>query len=305
MAAQFLSIKFHELGTIFMENLVRLMVAAGAATALSACGGGGGGGTGAIPFTSNSALPTNGTVVVNGSAVTARYSVSPTTGDATISSVSGPNSASATTTFVGGDRQTIDIRAPGASVTLNDVTDGSFGLPGARVGVVSSDLDGGAIFENVAGYEYQTYGIWFTGVSSTSGVVGAGSFGAPTQASSMPIGNAVYNGTGVGFARDSAGRGYYTDFDVTADTNFTTINVSSSNTFTEDIDSGVVAPKSDFDFSGSGSVSGANFTASITSTATSGTATGSFYGPSAEEFGGTFETTGTGGAIHIGSFGGQ
>ena len=58
------------------------------------------------------------------------------------------------------------------------------------------------------------------------------------------------------------------------------------------------------DYSGEGSVSGSSFAANISGPATSGTANGVFYGPNANEVGGTFSATGAG-ISHVGSFGGN
>jgi hypothetical protein len=52
-------------------------------------------------------------------------------------------------------------------------------------------------------------------------------------------------------------------------------------------------------------VSGSTFAASVSGAATSGSATGAFYGPNASEVGGTFRTTGSGGLQHMGAFGGN
>ncbi|MEM9975538.1 MAG: transferrin-binding protein-like solute binding protein [Pseudomonadota bacterium] len=287
-----------------MENLVRLLVAAGAATALSACGGGGGGGLPTVQFTSNSEVPQNGVLVANGRAVTASYTVNQSTGEVTLGSVGGPNSATFTSTIRNDLAEDVVITAPGEDIDINlSTAAGQFFGDGFFI--VSADgnsvltLGGGSL-------EYQLYGTWLTGFGTGSGTAGAGSFGAETQASSIPPGTASYSGAGTGFYRDASGQGFYTDFDVSATTDFASISISSSNTSAQDVllQSGAFAA-TDLDFSGSGSVSGNSFSAGIASTDLSGTANGSFYGPSAEEFGGTFSATGLSGEVHIGSFGGQ
>jgi len=63
----------------------------------------------------------------------------------------------------------------------------------------------------------------------------------------------------------------------------------------------------ELDFSGTGNVSGNTFTADVSGSGAgagiNGTANGVFYGPDAEEVGGTFSTQGTGGVSYIGAYG--
>ncbi|MEM9475490.1 MAG: transferrin-binding protein-like solute binding protein [Pseudomonadota bacterium] len=276
-----------------------------AALALSACGGGGGGGSTVVPFTSVSDLPDNGTVVINGSGVTASYTSDLGTG---VTSISAPTTSDDATTrirIVNGVAQDFSVSAPGSSAAFDLGTAVGGNLAGERFLVLSQDGQTAYISENVMPvYEYQTYGTWITGLGTGSGTVGVGSFGAETNATALPA-NATYTGTGTGYALDDADQSFITDFEVSATTDFSTITITSSNTVTENLVTADVVADPAYDFTGSGPVSGNGFTASIASTNTSGTATGSFFGPNAEEFGGTFDTSGPSGHVHIGSFGGQ
>ena len=65
---------------------------------------------------------------------------------------------------------------------------------------------------------------------------------------------------------------------------------------------GATRTDSNLDFNGGGPVSGTGFSASVSASTTSGTANGQFYGPTAQEVGGTFGLTG-GATTYIGSFG--
>lgn len=287
-----------------MENLVRLIVAAGAATTLAACGGGGGDGLPTVQFTSASNAPQNGVLVINGEAITTPYTVNTSTGEVTLGGIGGPDAATMNMTIRNGLAEQIAIAAPGEDIAINLTTASGTVLPD---GVFVVSADGNSVLTlGGTSLEYQLYGAWLTGFGSGSGTAGAGSFGAETPAGSLPPGGASYSGTGTGFYRDASGQGFYTDFDVSATTDFSTITVSSSNTTTEDVllTSGPTAAGG-LDFSGTGPVSGSAFTASISSTDLAGTANGHFYGPNAEEFGGTFSASGAGGATHIGAFGGQ
>jgi len=277
-----------------------------AALALSACGGGGGGGSTVVPFTSNSTLPDNGTVQINGVAATASYAIDPGTGEVTLTNQAA-GSATITSTFSGGLAQNVRIAAPGSTAEIDLTTASVTELTSAEILYVqSANADVEASFENVVPvYEYQTYGSWFTGVNGGSGTVGVGTFGAPTPTSATLPASATYSGTGTGYAIDSTGQAYYTDFDVSASTDFDTISISSSGTTAANILGGSPTSASSLDFAGSGSVTGTSFTANITSTDTTGIAAGGFYGPNAEEFGGVIVTTGTGPAMHNAAFGGQ
>jgi hypothetical protein len=86
------------------------------------------------------------------------------------------------------------------------------------------------------------------------------------------------------------------------ETNFVNVQVTSTSTNARNLNSGATIPAAGLDFTGSGPVSGSGFTANVSGTLTSGTANGSFYGPQAQEAGGTFRTSG-GGVTYVGAFG--
>lgn len=286
-----------------MQTIVKPALALGAAALLSGCGSSGG--TIAQPFTSFSNVPADGTVVITGEAIAANYTQNLVSGEVTITSPSGPNPASLRSRFASSVPQDVVIEAPGANASIDLASGAVVPIAGRRIVAVSADGRTVYISEDVApAYEYQTYGTWLTEAGTGSGAVGAGSFGAQTPASSLP-GSASYSGSGLGFARDAAGQGFYTDFDVAATTDFSTITVTSSNTVAENVTTAATSAVPTLDFSGSGSVTGNRFSATITSVETTGTASGTFYGPNAEEFGGTFDTSGPGGVVHFGAFGGQ
>ncbi|MEM1065958.1 MAG: transferrin-binding protein-like solute binding protein [Pseudomonadota bacterium] len=286
-----------------MQSVFKIVPALGALSLAAACGSGGSSNT--VAFTSFSNVPADGTVVINGEAISSNYTQNLVSGEVTASAVSGPNPATLRSRFAGSVPQDVIIEAPGANAAIDLASGAVVPIAGRRIVAVSADGRTVYISEDVApAYEYQTYGTWLTQAGTGAGAVGAGSFGAQTPVSSLP-GSASYSGSGLGFARDAAGQGFYTDFDVAATTDFSTITVTSSNTFAENVTTEVISSVPTLDFTGSGPVTGNRFSATIASTDTSGTASGTFYGPNAEEFGGTFDTTGPGGIVHFGAFGGQ
>jgi hypothetical protein len=160
------------------------------------------------------------------------------------------------------------------------------------------------------GYEYQTYGAWGafgTAVSPGNAV----SVGAITAASAIPSsGSAVFTGASNGYLIDG-GFAYLTNASMTANANFSTRTISfstSSSTLTGKI-GGTVSAAEWLNLTGSMTYSaGANkLTGSVTSASgMSGSIIGNFYGPSANEIGGTYglTKTTTGGSL-VGGFGGK
>jgi hypothetical protein len=160
-----------------------------------------------------------------------------------------------------------------------------------------------------AGFEYQTFGAWETGLGTGAGAVGVGSFGARTFSDALPAGTtATYNGGSIGVVSVvSNGRLYTSSSDVTVETDFSTASISSTGTdlvgLNNDFD---YTDVSGLDFAGSGEVSGSGFTAVVNAPHASGGAVGQFYGPSAQEVGGVFALKGSGvtsGVTYTGSFG--
>lgn len=265
-------------------------------------------GTSPQPFTSFSEIPANGATQLEGVGVSTSYVQDPATGGFNFFAESGPGASSAQVTTSGG--QAVELRAstPGSNVVFN-AGRGDTATPVAGV-VVYRSVDGASrgVFANQAaqGYEYQTYGAWLTGVGTGVGTVGAGSYGAQTDPATIPAGRtATYSGKALGVVRRSDAQVYTTESNVNVSTDFSTVNISSSGTRSVNLLTNVPGSASDLDFSGSGPVSGSAFAANVSGPATSGSATGAFYGPNASEVGGTFRTTGAGGLQHMGAFGGN
>ncbi len=151
--------------------------------------------------------------------------------------------------------------------------------------------------------------MWATGVGTTDGSVSVGSFGSRTAASNVPTsGTATYQGTSVGMVVTTDGRAVVAESQIGMTTSdFSNINVASTNTYVRELDGGSAWRGQHLDFVGSGTIDGNEFSANIngvtTFSATStGTLNGAFYGDNAEEIGGTFEMNGAIGN-YTGAFG--
>jgi hypothetical protein len=162
------------------------------------------------------------------------------------------------------------------------------------------------------GWNYQTFGIWLSGLDTGSGRGGSISAGAPTAVSGIPTsGTANYVGLSGGVYIDPTGNDYVAlgVLNVEADFGTRSLDFETSNTR-------VISRYTDYDVANSGlNLSGTltyssgsnNFTGDVTSASgrLSGKADGQFYGPSAQELGGVFSTTSSGIESYQGSFGAQ
>ncbi|WP_170787421.1 transferrin-binding protein-like solute binding protein [Ruegeria lacuscaerulensis] len=290
--------------------IFRTISGALACTALTACLGSESIDSGATvkPFNGFSNIPDNGTTDIDGQAVTANYVADPTTGEVVITNPSGPSQSTTRVVTRNGTPVALTASAPGSSVSF-DTRNGDTRIDAPFVtGYVTADGQDSATFINPgqAGYEYQTYGAWVTGAGTGAGTVGAGSYGLKTEATDVPVGvSATYQGVGLGVARRADGQPYQTVSTVTVSTDFNTASIDSANTAAVNLNTAATSSAPELDFSGSGTVSGSGFTATVTGTGTSGSAQGQFYGPSANEVGGTYSTSGPGGVWHMGAFGGN
>lgn len=283
--------------------------------ALAACGGGGGTTSTTTPtptaFTSFSSVPTDGSYTMTGKALTSTY-----TGLAT-GAISGPQDASVTVTNAGGTTAKEAISVPGTPSadaswdTANGATvttDPSSG--NTLIEKQTSPTQSTAAYQADAtakGYNYQDYGAWQSDANQS---VGVASVGAMTKAANVPTtGGATYTGTSIGVAIDSGGQSYSTtsDITITASNNFKNVAIDSKGTQRTITQTNTpTSGGSAYDFTANGTISGNTFSATLSpgSTLTSGSATGSLYGPNAEEAGGTFQASGNG-THYIGAFGGK
>lgn len=174
---------------------------------------------------------------------------------------------------------------------------------------VTSGGDQFAAFADPAaqGFEHQTFGMWANGLNAGTGVFGAASVGSVTPGSGVPTsGTATYNGSATGAYVDATGTDFFTFADFSASADFGLANsliVATTNTTAVNVTTSAASSMPSLNFAG---VGGANqpFSINIVNTGPTlaGTLDGQFYGPNAEELGGTFLMTGSAGQ-YMGSVG--
>ena len=166
------------------------------------------------------------------------------------------------------------------------------------------------------GWSYQSYGIWISNLNSTSGTVGGGSAGSLTTGTAIPTsGSANFSGTSAGVYVNSSGNAYLTGSAMSSSVNFATRSVSFATTGTQILlSNGSWQATSGLNTTGSATYASNTNLVSITNLATAGggsvatmtggTATAKFYGPAANELGGTFAVrAGAGVESYAGAFG--
>lgn len=195
----------------------------------------------------------------------------------------------------------------GDDLIVFDSTDGaSISSDGLLTTLASAD---GEIISLVAnadryGFEYQRFGTWIDGFGDTNANLGVGSFGVETTPSQRPTGSATFNGASSGFSVRNGDVLFLTTSDIAISTDFSSISIESSNTGAVDLRSGDVSSAPDLDFVGTGNIVGSAFEFSISGPDLTGRLDGSFFGPAAEEVGGTFEANGNN-TFYVGAFGAE
>ena len=303
------------------KSFIKLIATVSLPLTMVACAGGGGGGgssSGGVvitPFTSWAAIQPNSTVQASGGSTGASYTANPITGQVlTVSTVSQASSG-ATVNFTYGPTSLTGIAiqsAQGASASLNtnngDVisttSSGSvlYGYNAARTTtLLAPSVD-------YFGWNYQSYGVWVTGQGTGSGTVGAASVGSITPTASIPAtGTGSFSGNSLGMYVNSSGQAFYTVANMTANANFATqaVTFATTGTTTVNLATGVSASAPTLNLSSNMTYTGGTLSGAITSgSGMSGTATGKFYGPTAQEIGGTYVLSG-GGSSMFGGFGGK
>lgn len=156
-------------------------------------------------------------------------------------------------------------------------------------------------------YSYLAYGEWSEctscGTANEVGVTGGFVYGLATDPAAIPtIGTASYVGEVNGQYVDAAGLNSRTfaDLNSTADFSARTLSFTTTNSFINSTSSPSLNMSGNLSYS-----AGSNqFSGPVTSTGLSGTATGKFLGPAAQEIGGVYTLRGTAGG-HDGVFAGK
>jgi len=249
----------------------------------------------------------------------ATFTVAPS-GDVTVTSTpsfsSVDTSASSATLSFGASRELtgLQINAPAGSVSW-DATVLAGGTVSCSNGVCSASKGSGSseavtIDPYSIGWNYQSFGVWQTG-TTTGGTFGAMSFGAPTPVGGLPLtGSATYVGLTAGVYVDGTGQLFGTSATMNTAVNFgtRTVNFSTTGTMVSRPSVGTIANAGlDLSTTVLQNFSGTQFVVPVTTANSqlSGTATGRFYGPAAQEIGGVYSLQGTGTQSMGGAFGGK
>ena len=144
-----------------------------------------------------------------------------------------------------------------------------------------------------------------------NGYIGAGAYGYQTPGSNIPTsGSKSFSGYTLGGYVNEGGRSYLTSSGFSANTNFATrsINISTYGTFARDSIADTLADHSNLNWSGTMSYSPGNNnitgTGSTTGYGLTGSLKANFFGPTANEFGGSWAFT-NGNQRYIGAFAGK
>jgi hypothetical protein len=295
-----------------MEKLSATILCISTAALLTGCGGGGSSSV-KTGYTSFSSSPSNTKVEVVGRSVEASY----TSGAAPTYPVTGVTGLGTDTSMMtsltygsAGQLTRLSIATDNGTLTWDSSVDTFISDPGVSQ-VFSVDANNYAFIANAVelGFNYQTFGIWVTGLVTTSGRVGATSVGMRTNGASVPTsGAASFTGGAVGSYIDASGERFIVTADSLINADFSTRSLvfTTSNSEAISLISAIDTNRPDLDLSGTlAYAAGSNsFSGSVsTVSALTGSASGNFYGPTAQEAGGVFAVTGSGTEGYRGSFG--
>jgi len=280
----------------------KLVLLAPAVLVLTACGGGGGGSA-----SSNNLYVRWDNTSVSGTVsggISNEVDYTYNTSSEVITSLSnlsaGATGATLTATYdSSNDLGTATLTsAGGTTLSWNTATD-SYGTLRTYTNIeyaLSADGEDYALIANPfnLNFDYQTFGTWVTGAGTGSGDAGNFSFGYVTTGSNIPTsGSATYTGYTGGRYSDSSARDYFISANLSATANFATrsVAVTTSNTYKS---RNLVTDVLDTNINMTGTMTYAAATNNLTGTFStadsrlSGTMKGQFYGPTANEIGGTF-----------------
>lgn len=277
---------------------------------VAACSGGGSGNTGGTnerQFTTFDNLLRNGTTIVNGEAFTADVTSNNTGLDE--SNRSGPSDATTRIYQENGGLVALSVSGSGSSASIDERNGGTFTIDGDFVEGVSGDGENQTIFGDpeTLGFNHQTFGVWIDGDPTSSASYGTGNFGNRTGNRPSSNNTANYSGKSIGvYTTANSSQSGIVKGSANVSTDFSTASVSITNnrlnSFNGNINNQL---RNDLNLSGTLAVNNdGTLNGAISGPATTGTASGSFYGGNAQEVGGTFVTTGNNGSVNYnGSFG--
>jgi hypothetical protein len=273
---------------------------------LVGCGGGGGGGSSsdgaAPPAVTPTVIAQDATYTFSGTAITSVTDEGVSTA-ATASITYGTN----------GDIEQIAITTPTTTVTWDESSGDIIDDTDVVVTATNASDANIGIFVNaddpLINWQYQTFGVWETDRGEPTGTFGAATVGTPTTGSAIPTtGNATFTGLTGGVYVDATGTNdYITASSLTADVDFNSRSIALSTANTTKVDSvtAVESPATNLNMAGTLNYApGSNaFSGNVSATGMTGSSSGQFYGPNAEELGGVFSLSGPGVETYVGGYG--
>ena len=160
------------------------------------------------------------------------------------------------------------------------------------------------------GFEYQTYGAWGSYGNATTSA-NAISVGNATPVTGLPAtGSYTFTGGASGYYMDPNKLAYVTNANMTATASFDsrTVNFNTTGTYISGSPTGNAIATPDLNLAGTLTITaGSNKMSGTVTTVNgmSGNANGKFYGPTANEVGGTYAVSGSGLGSFVGGFGGK
>lgn len=312
-------------------RLINTALGLGMLAALTACGGGSGGGVNSAPaptgpstaqFTTFASVQSNVATVASGITREGAVRVE-NTGAILQSGVTTPTEGVGSATFtLNPARQITALQLNGAQSSLafnsSNATAYALTLNGSPVATAITNTSGSdqAIFGDpyVLGFNYQNFGVWGTGlVLGSTGRFGAMSVGAKTNASSVPTsGSVTYRGVAGGIYTNGSQDRYAADATFVVNFASRSVDFSTSNQTLTSVLTNITSSTSMLSIRGTMNYSAGSsvFSGPLTANGQtslvplSGTGSGTFYGPTANEIGGTFFLRGPTTTL-IGGFGGK
>ena len=225
------------------------------------------------------------------------------------------DSAGSATLTLQGDGSASVISATNGASTINLSSANGDTLVSGFGGATTLGLDKAqttmTVFANptTSAYEYQTFGAW--GNYGTGGAAGAISVGTVTPLAGLPTsGTGNFTGGASAYYVDATNAAYLVNSTLNVNVDFAgrTASFATSNSAMTGGPRGTPLPNSNLDLSGNLSYGAGStkLTGTVTSTSgMTGPVNGKFYGPVANEIGGTYAVTGSGLGSMVGSFGGK
>jgi len=297
---------------ILLATITTCLVAA-----LSGCGGGGSSAT-LSPFTSWGAVQPNSSITVEGISQSGTYSWNSGTNRVTATSLGTSTSGASYSAVYDANGQATSITLSPANSTAVSWSRGAGDTFGALLinnnidAVVSADGTKYALAANPYdhNWNYQSFGIWTTGAGTGNGTYGAMSVGASTAGNAIPTsGTATYSGYTGGRYVNSSGQYWFTSSTMTAAADFTNRSLAFSTANTQ-VTPDLISSSNNTALNMSGTLTYSAATNQVTGNVTttggmSGSVNARFYGPSAQEIGGTFAVSSGALSGYAGAFGGK